>query len=59
MERKYALVTGAARRLGREIALNLAKDGYDILLVYNKSDVTQTIADIKKYGVSCEALKSE
>ena len=57
MERKYALVTGAARRLGREIALNLAKDGYDILLFYNKSDVTQTIADIKKCGVSCDALK--
>ena len=57
MKRKYALITGAAKRLGREIALNLAKSGYDILLFYNKSGVTQTIADIKKCGVSCEALK--
>lgn len=57
MKRKYAIITGAARRLGREIALRLAKNGYDILLIYNKSDITQTYADIRKYGVNCKALK--
>ena len=56
MKRKYALVTGAARRLGREIALKLAKDGYDILLFYNKSEVTQVVDDIRRYNVNCEAF---
>jgi hypothetical protein len=31
-----ALITGAAKRIGREIALNLAALGYDILISYNK-----------------------
>lgn len=57
MIRKYAIITGAARRLGREIALRLAQNGCDILLIYNKSDVTQTFTDIQKYGVNCDAFK--
>ena len=40
MKRKYALITGAAKRLGREIALNLAKSGYDILLFYNSRKIS-------------------
>lgn len=42
--------------MGREIALDLAKNGYDILLFYHKSDPAQIIYDIKKYGVTCEAV---
>ncbi len=33
----YALVTGAAKRIGREIALCLAQKGYDIAIHYNHS----------------------
>lgn len=32
-----AIITGSAKRLGREIALNLAKNGYNICLHHNKS----------------------
>jgi pteridine reductase len=32
------LITGAAKRIGREIALNLASKGYNIALHYNKSE---------------------
>lgn len=56
MNRKYALVTGAACRLGREIALDLAKNGYDILLFFHKSNPEQTVIDIRKCGVDCEAF---
>lgn len=37
-ERKAVLITGAARRLGRAIALDLAKHGWDIALHYNQSE---------------------
>lgn len=36
--RPVVLVTGAARRLGREIALGLAAGGYDIALHYRRSE---------------------
>ncbi len=34
---KWALVTGAARRIGRAIALRLATDGWNIVVHYNQS----------------------
>lgn len=35
---KLALVTGGAKRIGKAIVLELAKQGYDIIIHYNKSD---------------------
>jgi NAD(P)-dependent dehydrogenase (short-subunit alcohol dehydrogenase family) len=34
---KIALITGAARRLGRAIALGMAADGWDIVVHYRAS----------------------
>jgi NAD(P)-dependent dehydrogenase (short-subunit alcohol dehydrogenase family) len=44
-----ALVTGAARRLGREIALALARDGWDIAVHYatSRDEAVQTVRDIE------------
>lgn len=36
-ERKKVLITGASKRIGKSIALSLAKHGYDIAIHYNKS----------------------
>jgi NAD(P)-dependent dehydrogenase (short-subunit alcohol dehydrogenase family) len=42
-----ALVTGAAKRLGREIALTLARQGWDVAVHFRRSgsDAIQTVAD--------------
>jgi NAD(P)-dependent dehydrogenase (short-subunit alcohol dehydrogenase family) len=44
---RTVLVTGAARRLGREIALTLARDGWQVAVHYRGSseDATKTVAD--------------
>jgi NAD(P)-dependent dehydrogenase (short-subunit alcohol dehydrogenase family) len=51
-----ALVTGAARRIGREVALYLAKQGYQIALHYHRSkpEAMATAQAIYKTGVRCE-----
>ncbi len=49
---RAALVTGAAQRLGRAMALALAEAGFDIALHYGSSDAAarQTAADIQALG---------
>jgi NAD(P)-dependent dehydrogenase (short-subunit alcohol dehydrogenase family) len=58
---KSAIVTGAAKRVGREIALALAKRRYNIGLHFNssQSDADATKADIEKLGVKCALLKCD
>ncbi len=55
---KTALVTGGAKRVGRAIALELAKKGADILLHYHQSEkeALQTCAEIKALGVACSPV---
>ncbi len=47
-----ALVTGAARRLGKVFALTLARQGFDIVLHYHqsKNEALQTQAEIESVG---------
>ena len=49
---QVALVTGAARRIGREIALELARDGWDIAVHYatSREDALQAVAEIEHLG---------
>lgn len=58
---RVALVTGGARRLGREIALTLARAGWGIALHYRSSeaDALTTRDEIRALGVPCEALYAD
>ncbi len=60
-ERPVVLVTGAARRLGREIALDLAAHGYDVAVHYRHSreDAEATVAEARKAGAYVEAFAAD
>lgn len=47
-----ALITGAARRIGRAIALSLAERGYDIVIHYHRSQdqAASLVGEIEAYG---------
>jgi NAD(P)-dependent dehydrogenase (short-subunit alcohol dehydrogenase family) len=58
---KVAIVTGAAKRIGRAIALGMAQRGWDIVVHYGKSagQAQETVREIKALGrhaaaVSCD-----
>ncbi|MDZ4711737.1 MAG: SDR family oxidoreductase [bacterium] len=61
-DRKVAVVTGGARRLGKDICLSLARNEFDIVFSYNESSkkiLEQTISDIKAEGVEVTAIKCD
>nr|WP_300005130.1 3-oxoacyl-[acyl-carrier-protein] reductase [Tissierella sp.] len=56
---KTALVTGASRGIGREIALKLAEEGADIAFFYssNEEKAQETVKELEAKGVRVMALK--
>lgn len=57
-----ALITGAAKGIGKAIALQLAEDGYNIVVNYNtsKKEAEELSARIQKdYGVKCLAMQCD
>jgi NAD(P)-dependent dehydrogenase (short-subunit alcohol dehydrogenase family) len=56
-----ALVTGAAKRLGRAMALELAERGHDVAVHYNGSAeaAEDTVAEIRARGVQAVALQAD
>jgi len=61
LQGKSALVTGAARRIGREIALALAKAGADVAITYRTSQIeaAQTVREIEAMGCRAEAIECD
>lgn len=61
MKIKKALVTGSAKGIGRSIAIDLARQGFDVAFHYNRSVEAATEASeaAKKYGVNSIALQAD
>ena len=58
---KTALVTGAARRLGRATAIALAEAGADVAITFLDSarEARDTVVDLSGYGVRAFALRCD
>ncbi len=58
--KKVALVTGGARRLGKDICMDLGKSGFDIILNYNntaKDVLDKSISEISETGAKVTPVK--
>lgn len=58
---KTALVTGAAKRIGRAISLVLASEGMNLLLHYHKSfrEVRETQDAAERFGVRVQLIRAD
>jgi 3-oxoacyl-[acyl-carrier protein] reductase len=58
---KAALVTGAGKRIGREIALTLGRAGADVIVNYNQSrdGAVAAVREIAAMGVRAVALRAD
>jgi len=61
LEGKSALVTGAARRIGRAISLALAREGANVAVHYESSarEAADLVAEIEKLGARAVAIQAD
>lgn len=61
LDQKVAIVTGASAGIGKEIAINLAKNGYLVLANYNHGEqrAMSLKAEIESFGGSCNLLQGD
>lgn len=59
--RRIALVTGAGRRLGQAIAMELARAGYDLIVHYLTSEIgaTQLVESVGVFGVRAFPIRAD
>ena len=60
VRQRTVLITGAAKRLGREIALTLAREGWRVAVHYRDSveDAAKTVADCKRLAGACASFRA-
>ena len=58
MNKKKVLITGASKRIGKSIAINLAKQGCDIAIHYNKSEESaiKLLNELNSFGTESRAF---
>ncbi|HEU4982227.1 MAG TPA: SDR family oxidoreductase [Acidobacteriaceae bacterium] len=61
LQGKVALVTGAARRIGRATALALAGEGADVAITYlrSKEAAAQTLCELQALGVRAATIRTD
>ncbi|MBI2557938.1 3-oxoacyl-[acyl-carrier-protein] reductase [Candidatus Woesearchaeota archaeon] len=61
LSNKTALVTGASRGIGKAIAIELAKNGVNVIVNYNRDEKSaiKVVEQIKSLGRKCIAIKAD
>ncbi len=57
----YALITGASKGIGKEIAFELARKKYDLILVARSEEMLRTLTDSlsAEFGIKCHFLSAD
>lgn len=58
---KTALITGGSRGIGKETAIELAKQGSNIIINYNKDEIgaKKVVSEVKSLNVECIAVQAD
>lgn len=56
---RNVLITGAARRIGSEIAIALAKDGWNVALHHNSTPADSVMKELRKFKIKSVAIKTD
>ena len=58
---KNIVITGSSRGIGKCLVENLAKDGHNVILNYNKSEkqAKQIKASLEEHGIKIEIFKAD
>ena len=59
LEGKTVIVTGAAKGIGKAIAIAFAKEGSNIVLNYHSSVSDETVKEIEEQGVKCMPVQGD
>src|SRR5882762_7337326 len=61
LQGRVALVTGAAKRIGRAVAVRLAEEGADVVIHYrsSKEEAAGAVAEIEKLGRRAVAIQAD
>ena len=61
LEGKAALITGAARRIGRSLALALVEAGADVAITWRESEreAVETVKELRALGVKAMAIRAD
>lgn len=59
--KKTAIVTGGSRGIGRQISMDLAREGYNVVINYNRSaeKAEEIKEELKKEGIDCVIYKAD
>lgn len=61
MDKKVCVITGGGRGIGRQTALEFAKNNFDVVITYNQNEekALKTKAEIESFGAKCLVQKCD